>query len=232
MSRPKWIIAHRGYHPHGVRENTLSAFEHAIKLGVDWIEFDVRRLADGTLVVHHDEAIGGRALSEQTCGELHETAIPFGIAIPTFRQVLDLCRDRIYLNIELKHAGCEEDVLRGLYNSRWHVNEYLITSFIPKALQDVRFAQPGAVTGFLTQQPDFEDAVLGMEAVKADYLLPSISNVDASILTRAAELGVMLLPWTVNHREEMKLALPHPSVAGIITDQPYRALNLRGLVGR
>src|SRR5690349_16108163 len=55
--REKWIIAHRGAHSKQVPENTLSAFEEAIKLGVDMVEFDVRRLADATLVIHHDAEI-------------------------------------------------------------------------------------------------------------------------------------------------------------------------------
>ena len=34
-------------------ENTLQAFEIAVGLGVDLVEFDVVSLADGTLVVAH-----------------------------------------------------------------------------------------------------------------------------------------------------------------------------------
>lgn len=50
------LIAHRGAHREkGVRENTLRAFDLAFELGADGIEFDLRKLKDGTLVVHHDE---------------------------------------------------------------------------------------------------------------------------------------------------------------------------------
>ncbi len=38
-------------------ENTLPAFEHAIALGVDGLEFDVGMSRDGTLVVHHDPVL-------------------------------------------------------------------------------------------------------------------------------------------------------------------------------
>ena len=47
------IVAHRGGWG-AAAENTLAAFENAINLGVDMIEFDVRRTGDGRLVVHHD----------------------------------------------------------------------------------------------------------------------------------------------------------------------------------
>ena len=45
--------------PRGVGENTLEAFVRARRLGADGVELDVRRTADGALVVHHDPEIAG-----------------------------------------------------------------------------------------------------------------------------------------------------------------------------
>ncbi len=53
---PPSIIAHRG----GAGlwpENTLGAFENAIKLGAHGIELDIQSLQDGTLVVYHDDRL-------------------------------------------------------------------------------------------------------------------------------------------------------------------------------
>ena len=47
------IVAHRGA-SREAPENTLAAFAKAIEIGADMIEFDVRRAADGRLVVSHD----------------------------------------------------------------------------------------------------------------------------------------------------------------------------------
>ena len=56
------MIGHRG--AAAVRpENTIPSFEHALALGVDAVEFDVRVTADGVAVVHHD------ASTARTCGE-------------------------------------------------------------------------------------------------------------------------------------------------------------------
>lgn len=49
-------IAHRG----GAGlwpENTMAAFRHALRMGVDGIELDLHLTRDGTLVVHHDERL-------------------------------------------------------------------------------------------------------------------------------------------------------------------------------
>ena len=55
-SRKTKVWAHRGasgYRP----ENTMEAFELAIKQGADGIELDVHTSADGELIVMHDETV-------------------------------------------------------------------------------------------------------------------------------------------------------------------------------
>jgi glycerophosphoryl diester phosphodiesterase len=54
-SRPL-VLAHRGAN-RLARENTVDAFVRARELGADGVELDVRRTADGVLVVHHDAAV-------------------------------------------------------------------------------------------------------------------------------------------------------------------------------
>ncbi|MEU6352795.1 glycerophosphodiester phosphodiesterase [Streptomyces sp. NPDC047072] len=50
-------VAHRG-DPWGAVENTLEAIRLADKAGVDAIEVDLRRTADGVVVLHHDDDLG------------------------------------------------------------------------------------------------------------------------------------------------------------------------------
>ena len=47
------IISHRG-RPHGLIENTIPAFEAALKAGADAVEFDLRLTLDHKIVVNHD----------------------------------------------------------------------------------------------------------------------------------------------------------------------------------
>ena len=49
-------IAHRGLHTDKLPENSLGAFENAIKNSYP-IELDVHLLKDGTLAVFHDEVL-------------------------------------------------------------------------------------------------------------------------------------------------------------------------------
>ncbi|MFC6749243.1 glycerophosphodiester phosphodiesterase family protein [Deinococcus aquaticus] len=52
------LLGHRGT-PRLHTENTLVGFQAAMDAGLDGVELDVRRLMDGTLVIHHDPALKG-----------------------------------------------------------------------------------------------------------------------------------------------------------------------------
>lgn len=59
-----FVVAHRGCHNaspqqglEAAPENSLAALEHCVRLGVDMMELDVRRSADGALVVIHDATV-------------------------------------------------------------------------------------------------------------------------------------------------------------------------------
>jgi len=72
------VIAHRGASAE-LAENTLPAFERAIEIGADYVEFDV----------HNDLSV------------THDRPRP-GVTYPTLHEVLDLCHGRIGVMVELK----------------------------------------------------------------------------------------------------------------------------------
>lgn len=111
------VWAHRGasgYRP----ENTLEAFELAIRQGADGIELDVHTSADGELIVMHDENVdrvtdGTGLIKDMTLAQLKELKVstpaePSGIYhIPTLAEVLELMRTTdMMVNIELKNSIC------------------------------------------------------------------------------------------------------------------------------
>ncbi len=116
------VWAHRGasgYKP----ENTLEAFELAIKQGADGIELDVHTSADGELIVMHDETVdrvtdGTGLIKDMTLAQLKELKVstpaePTGIyRVPTLAEVLDLMRTTdMMVNIELKNSICFSGVI-------------------------------------------------------------------------------------------------------------------------
>ena len=103
------VIAHRSDWRH-YPENSLAAMEGAIKMGVDMVEIDVQRTKDGVLVCCHDKTVdrtttGTGKVSELTADYIStlklktkEGVTEYGM--PTLAQALDLCRDRVLINID------------------------------------------------------------------------------------------------------------------------------------
>ena len=109
----KGICAHRGAsqtHP----ENTIAAFNEAVRLGAHMIEFDVRMTRDSKLVVIHDESVdrttnGSGFVRELTLEEIKLLDVGSwksnnfeGERIPTLSEVLNIIPQNIWLNIHLK----------------------------------------------------------------------------------------------------------------------------------
>ena len=93
------VLAHRGYHAEA-HENTLAAFDAAVRLGVDGIETDVRLSADGKPVIMHDRVTpAGRAISALTHREIEADV---GHPVPLLAEILEAISDVLW-NIEIKH---------------------------------------------------------------------------------------------------------------------------------
>jgi hypothetical protein len=111
-----YIVAHRGNTLAAIEqmvpENSLECFEIAIQSGiVDMIEIDVRPTKDGELVIMHDETIdrttnGKGKVSSYTYQELlkfdmKRDKVSPGVKIPTLKQTFELCKGRIFLNLDI-----------------------------------------------------------------------------------------------------------------------------------
>lgn len=227
---PTRIVAHRGDHTHA-EENTLAAFAAAIEGGADGIELDVRRSRDGIPLVFHDAELEGQPLAALTWAEIRARKP----TIPSLEEALLHVRGRIALDIELKEAGYEEQIL-ALIGKLLTPAECVITSFLPQVAQRVKALLGGAApqVGLLVEaQPEGEKGSLltYCREVGADFLAPHYSWLDLPFLAAAAQARIPLYVWTVNDLEIMAFCLrpsgEEPPVRGLITDHPQLALQIR-----
>lgn len=122
------VIAHRG--GAGIMpENTLAAFAHAIRLGCDYVEIDVRTTRDGKLVIMHDRTVdrttnGSGAVNELTLNAIRKldagakfSPLYRGEKVPTLDEVFELCRRKINVYIDHKEAPIEA-ILRTIRRHR------------------------------------------------------------------------------------------------------------------
>jgi glycerophosphoryl diester phosphodiesterase len=226
MAEQKLIVAHRGgasqWH-----ENTVEAIQHAIERGADMVEIDVRRTADGKLVVHHDESIGDCVLARVDYNEAVHRSSALGYRIPLLAEILQMSHGRILLDLEIKEAGYEVLVLGALSDFNFKVGEFVITSFDSGAIETAKGSQSEILTGLLVGTCSGSEALDRFRHVRADFLAPRYELLDSTMLRDAATAMTPLLPWTVNDAPRMADLLREPSVFGIITDSVAAALQAR-----
>lgn len=113
---PIMVIAHRACWANAP-ENSISAIEACVALGVDMVELDVRRTADDQLVLMHDETLermtnGAGPIKAQSLAALRRLRLrerEGGPGAPltqervtTFREALEAARGRILINVDAK----------------------------------------------------------------------------------------------------------------------------------
>ncbi len=226
--------AHRGARSEA-RENTLEAFRVAIERGADFIGFDVRRTRDDVLVVHHDAAVARYQIAEMSYGELE--ANPRTRHVPTLEQVLQLVVGHIRLDVELKEAGYEAQVLV-LLKQYLKPDQFVITSFQTTTVVAVKHLAPEVGVGLLVgglewrQQGRWQLGLLFQPAktarlLGADFLACRYSLADRGLIAAAARQGLPVVIWIVNDGARLQRYLRDYRVQAVITDKIAWALNVR-----
>jgi len=206
------------------RENTLEAFQKAINLHADMIEFDVRRTKDQHYIIYHDPHIADKPLNEITCCEVREIARSMGFHVPELEEVLQVTRDRIGLDIELKEEGYEREVLDRICDVLPEA-DYIVSSFHAGSISRVKQNRSDVRTGFIFQHA----AALTTDILEGDtdWLFPVQSLASSELLERMKRSGKKIAVWTVNDTQQMKRLLDDNRVEGIITDRADAALAIR-----
>lgn len=134
-------IAHRGLHDKQHPENSLSAFEKAIDEGYP-IELGVQLIADGTVIVFHDESLSRLTDNDGYIKFLNKSDLDILYLkdskekIPTFEDVLKFVNGRVPLLIEIKNQDkvgeLEKKVIEFLKSYK---GQYAIQSFNPYVLE-------------------------------------------------------------------------------------------------
>lgn len=235
------IFAHRGasgYAP----ENTLEAFELAVRQGADGIELDVHMTREGELVVAHDETIdrvadGSGAICEMTLAELkryrfNRTKPEYRSArIPTLLEVFELVGPSdLMINVELKNSyidypGLEKAALE-LAAHMGMEDRVLYSSFNHHSLLRIKQLNPKAFCGMLYEailiEPWKYASLHGMDALHPHF---SEMNVPGEV-QNAHALGLKVNVWTPNAPRFWELCL-RAGADILITDFPDQALRFR-----
>jgi len=167
------IGAHRGamaYQP----ENTLAAFETAIRQGAYRIEFDIRRTRDGHLVVIHDEMVDRTTDGEGRVADLTLTELKKlrsgNEAIPTLDEAISCMRNRARLLVEFKEEDIAEQAVRQV-EAAGVVDQCTLSSFHEEALLESRTLNRELDIAYFLVEPKPFDAAEVVERFGAGLLI-------------------------------------------------------------
>lgn len=249
------IIAHRG--ASGVApENTLAAIQEAIDFGADSVEIDVRLSRDNEVYLMHDSKVNRttsgsghiRHLNSEIIQKLDAGLwydIKFqGEKVPTLSQVLNLCKGKVKLLIEVKSAErkrypllCQK--ISDLIDEFGAYDWVTVQSFDTKVLHMFNWVNPKLNisklvvynVGLTPLKIYFDEKLRRGNLLDVDYLTGI--NVDYRYATKrlvdnihAAEKKIFC--WTANKTLPMK-RLIRIGVDGIITNYPEK---LKQILGR
>lgn len=240
------VIAHRGGALEST-ENTIGAFQRAVKIGADGIETDIRLTRDGVVVVYHDEYFGRveglperqrtRLISDLTYSELTaQTLIPIGDdngsrRVPTLNDLLGNVKS-VLLNIELKRcARFDELVNKTIATLKGfpELDRVVLETPDIETAQKVRAAIGPRLK--LHINPGYDDSVPYSQALervlkfKPHSVSVSFKKLSREIVELAHKAGVEVWVWTVNS-PNISQAMALLGVDAIKTDQPTSLLNL------
>ena len=223
------VTAHRGYSA-AAPENTLPAFQLAIDQGCEWAELDVQMTRDGVVMVTHDTSLRrctGRNenIYDLTYNEVRKLDAGrwfgqkyTGAKVPTLEEVLDLCKGKIQLNIEIKPNAAtpelEAETIR-IIREKGFAQDCTITSQSYETLCKVKELAPEIRTGYIL--------ALGVgsyyDLPAADFFSVQSTFITSGMVQQIHKRSKTISAWTVN-REEDASELLSIGVDDLITDKP------------
>ncbi|CAN5133177.1 hypothetical protein BH09BAC6_BH09BAC6_17660 [soil metagenome] len=228
------VIAHRGDHTI-YPENTLEAYARAIKNDADYVEVDLRTTKDGKLVSMHDATLnrmtdGKGLVKDLTLNEIENLRINVKnkpdstlYKVPTFEQILKLCKNKIHIYIDFKEADASATFIM----LKKYGMEKQVLVYINKLSQIADWRGPDPKMPLMMSLPgtakNKESLLQFVNEYHPDVLDGGYKSYNAEMVLCAGKLGIPIWPDIQGPGEnssewDMAVAL---GLKGLQTDNPY-----------
>jgi glycerophosphoryl diester phosphodiesterase len=223
---------------HGPRAGTIAAYVHALGTGAEYIEFDIRRTADGELAAFHDACTRqGDALSAISYARLCDAA---GYEVPRVADVMALIAGKAIGHLDLKDTGGEERVV-DLALDLLGPGRFVVTTLEDESVAAVK-AQYPEVPAALSLGRDLAEVprarwaatrfgelrpLRRLRACRADWVALNHRLAGAGVLAQCHRAGLKTMIWTVDEDAGLRRWLTDPRVTVLITNRPADAVALR-----
>jgi glycerophosphoryl diester phosphodiesterase len=211
------LLGHRGLTGnHLLPENTFPAFDFAVQQGCDGFECDIRLTACGRAVVCHDAKMNGISVARANRTQL--------LDLPRLEDVLLRYGRKAFLNIELKVRGLESRLIAALRN-RLPEHGFMISSFIPDVLLEIKARRSGIPVGIICQN---ENQLARWRKLPVEYVIVHKLLGTRVLIESIHSEKRKIIVWAINHARAMERFAVW-GVDGIISDDP--ALLVRTIIG-
>ena len=219
------IIAHKGYHPGDVPENSLEALVKAQELRVYGSEFDVWMTSDSRIVVYHDKTVtvngASKKVYECTYSEL-KTAVP---SLATLEEFLEQGKKypAVKLICEIKyHDDGDRTVVaaeacHAIVSAAGMTSQMEYISVNAAALRRLAVLSPGVMLQDVNSDYPMDRATAvaaGIKGINYDY-----KKITDAQIADAHEKGMVVGTWTVDAEEDMRTMI-NRGVDFITTNEP------------
>ena len=235
------ISAHRGG-GETARSGTYEAYRSALEAGAEYVEFDVRRTSDGTLVAFHEARPGWcRAVAAVSYARLCGLA---GHEVPRMAQLMELLAGRAVGHLDLKETSRPDVIVRHAVEALGPAG-VLVTTEEAAVAAALKRRFPAVPVGLTIGGDVAETAAFTMRRLRTrglsrlDRVVTSRADVAVvhhrlartGVLAECRRRGITTMVWTVNGDQALTGWLASPHVDVLVTDRPARAIALRRRLG-
>lgn len=229
-------FAHRGSLTEAP-ENTLPAFQKALKHGARAVELDVQLTKDQQLVICHDHKLSRLnkdvkgLIKDFTLAEIKQIDVGAafsedfqGTTLSTLDELLAICPQDLLLNIEIKnipviYPGIEHILLDCLKQHN-RIDHVIISSFDHMALAKMQELEPNIRLGMLFYYRmlhpwDYANS----SGLNITSIHPNQVYVDQTFVQECKRLGYEVYPFTVNTKDRYEELISY-GVDGVFSNNP------------
>jgi glycerophosphoryl diester phosphodiesterase len=226
------LLAHRGARK-VAPENTFAAFDLCLEQGCDGFEFDVRRTTDGRPIIWHDPRIARKLIENSTFDDIvtaHTRPRRFvpkrqkGAILCCLDDLLQTYASHAFLDIEIKVAGVEEQVVELVRSLRKPPRGLVISSFLPLVLIRLHRLAPELPLGYIANRRG--DLAL-WKRLPIEYVKPHWRLATNRAIRNYHRAGKKVIIWTVNTANGMRRYAAY-GADGIISDNTELMCHLFG----
>jgi glycerophosphoryl diester phosphodiesterase len=235
------VIAQRGSSA-TCPENTLPAFEKALKDGAIVIGVDVQLSKDKELVVINNLTLerttnGEGNVADYNLEELKKLDAGSwfkpsfeNTKIPTLEEVFKLVGNKAIINIELKGDNLAtndfslETAVLELIKQHNRINGTIVSSFNYQMLRNIRNRSKKINLAVLSDQREVNLNIVDLvRAIGAVAYCPESSVVDKKLVKKLHDAGILVMPWAYDNdnNEELMKKMKSLKVDGFFAKDPH-----------